>query len=440
MTPVHWKASFESRVLLYGLAGGLPAVAVAMGFLGRALSTPRTWALATIIVGSWLVGSMALRGSVARRLQTVSNLLAALRDGDFSIRARGAGHGDSLSEALFEINSLAETLAHEQRGALEATALLGKVIAEIDAAIFAFDAHRRLRLVNRAGERLLARPKAHLLDKSAAELGLAELLAGPAERTLSATFARADGQWEVRRGAFRQGGMPHELVVFTDLQRALREEERQAWQRLVRVLGHEINNSLAPIHSIAHQLNEMLGREERSPHWQQDLARGISVIERRSQALGRFMTSYAQLAKLPPPALAPVDVGEWVQRVVELETRIAVRVTPGPSALIRGDGDQLDQLLINLVRNGVDAAAETGGSVDLTWRRVAGAVELVVADGGAGLGSTQNLFVPFFTTKPGGSGIGLVLSRQIAEAHRGALTLQNRRDKPGCEARLRLPL
>jgi len=220
--------------------------------------------------------------------------------------------------------------------------------------------------------------------------------------------------------------------VLADLRRALREEERQAWQRLVRVLGHEINNSLAPIHSISAGL--------RKGGSQEDLESGLAVIERRAESLMRFMSAYARLARLPPPQLAPVDVPAWVERVAALEKRLPVRVGQGPAVAVAADSDQLDQLLINLVRNAADAALETGGAVEVTWAVAQKQVEVCVADEGPGLASTANLFVPFFTTKPQGSGIGLALSRQIAEAHQGSLSLENRTDRQGARARLRLPL
>lgn len=234
------------------------------------------------------------------------------------------------------------------------------------------------------------------------------------------------------------------MVVLADLQRALREEERLAWKRLIRVLGHEINNSLAPIRSIAAHLQAVANRNsfpaDWPADWKEDFARGLSVIERRADALGRFMESYARLAKLPPPRLQPVDVGAWVRRVLELEGRAKIELEPGPDLAIQADGDQLDQLLINLVRNAVDAAEETGGGVRVEWFAKHGLLELVVSDEGPGISETANLFVPFFTTKPKGTGIGLALCRQIAEAHRGHLTLHNRGDRRGCVARLRLPL
>jgi two-component system nitrogen regulation sensor histidine kinase NtrY len=261
---------------------------------------------------------------------------------------------------------------------------------------------------------------------------------------INTAFPGGVGRWEIRRSQFRQGGRPHELLVLSDLSQPLREEERQAWQRLIRVIGHEMNNSLAPIKSIAGSLASIVDRDPPPPDWRDDVQRGLSVIGSRSESLSRFMSAYARLAKLPPPKLAPLDVSAFVDRVVTLEKAHHIKVAPGPRLTVQGDGDQLEQLLINLIRNAVDAVRETGGDVQIGWQRLAGssppAMELWVEDEGPGLSNTGNLFVPFFTTKPGGSGIGLVLSRQIAEAHGGSLLLENREDRPGCRATLRIPV
>ncbi len=398
------------------------------------------WTVTILIVGAWLGVAYALRERVVRPLQTLSNMLAALREEDFSIRARGARTDDALGLALFEVNTLGQTLREQRLGALEATALLARVMEEIEVAVFAFDDLRSLRLVNRAGEWLLAEPAERLVGRDAASLGLAECLEGEAPRVLDAGFPGGRGKWEIRRSAFRLGGRPHQLLVLSDLSRALREEEREATRRLVRVLGHEINNSLAPIKSVAESLQRLLDRAP-ALDGATDIASGLALIGGRAEALSRFMASYARLARLPPPKLGPLDVATWVRRVVALERRLDVAVHPGPDVVIRADGDQLDQLLINLVDNAVDAALEAGGCVEVGWRRDRKFVEVWVRDEGPGLSDTGNLFVPFFTTKPEGSGIGLVLSRQIAEAHGGTLALANRggAEGKGAEARLRLP-
>jgi signal transduction histidine kinase len=237
---------------------------------------------------------------------------------------------------------------------------------------------------------------------------------------------------------FRQGGLRHQLLVLANMSRALREEELKAWQRIVRVIGHELNNSLAPIKSISGSLTSLLRKESRPPDWEEDMERGLAVIGSRSEALSRFMAAYARLAKLPQPRFQPVEIGDLIRRVVGLETRLNVSLTPGPDLTIQADGDQLEQLLINLTRNAVDASLETGGKVDASWQWAGSYLDITIRDEGPGLPNTANLFVPFFTTKPGGSGIGLVLSRQIAEAHGGTLTLENRQNGSGCEAHLRL--
>lgn len=433
----------ETRILLLTLLSGAPAVALSAWLLWRGDFSNATRGLLAILAGGvwWAVAGL-VRERVMRPLQTASNLLSALREEDFSVRARSPRRDDALGEMMQEINALSQTLREQRLGALEASALLRTVMFEIEVAIFAFDEAQGLRLVNRAGERLLARPSEQLLARTAQELGFGELLKGEPSRTVSLNFPGSAGRWGIRRGSFRQEGRPHQLLVMTDLSRALRDEERQAWQRIVRVIGHELNNSLAPIKSIAGTMGTMLAKTPRPDDWEADLQSGLTIIASRADSLGRFMEAYARLARLPPPRLQSLNVGAWVRRVAELETRLKVEVPPGPEITIRADGDQLEQLLINLIRNAVDATLEAGanGRVRLSWKKAGEAIEVCVEDEGPGLSSSANLFVPFFTTKLSGTGLGLVLSRQIAEAHSGSLALENRKDGRGCTARLRLPL
>jgi nitrogen fixation/metabolism regulation signal transduction histidine kinase len=439
--PWRDRLNHERRVLFLALAGGLPAVVVlVILFVSERRTTVLPWVGGLAVLGLWLGFAIAVRRTVMRPLQTVSNLLAALREEDFSFRGRSSGN-DALGQVMTEANALAGILREQRLGALEATALLRKVMEEIDVAVFTFDEERRLRLVNRAGERALGRAGENLLERTAEEIGLARALEGEEPRVLEMSFPSGPGRWEARVGTFRQHGLPHRLLVLANVSRALRDEERQAWQRLIRVLGHELNNSLTPIRSIAGSLEALTVREPLPGDWRDDVRRGLSVIASRAEALGRFIEAYGRLARLPAPQLRATEIGPLIRRVAGLETRLAVAVAEGPPVVLMADPDQVEQLLINLVRNGVDAALETGGGVAVGWGLVDSGgrhLEIRVDDEGPGLADTANLFVPFFTTKPTGSGVGLVLARQIAEAHGGSLTLENRPGNRGCRALLRL--
>jgi nitrogen fixation/metabolism regulation signal transduction histidine kinase len=435
------RIAHENRVLLFALASGLAGVIPAMVLLWTgSFSGSTQWTLTVMIVTCWLAFSFTVRGTVMRPLQTLANMQAALREGDFSMRARVGNPEDALGELMREVNALSEMLREQRLGAMEASALLGTVMAEIDVAVFTFDPQARLRLVNRAGERLLSQNVERLLGKTAAELGLADCLEGEMARTIEKSFPGRTGRWGLRRTVFRQGGAPHQLLVISDLSQALREEERQAWQRLVRVLGHEMNNSLAPISSIAQSLETLLKREPRSADWEDDLRRGLKIIAERSDALSKFMRDYSRLARLPKPQVQEVELGALVRAAASVETRLPVEVLPGPEVRLQADPDQLQQVLINLIRNAADASLETQGKVSVGWHRNGASLDVCVRDEGLGIANPGNLFVPFFTTKPGGSGIGLALSRQIAEAHGGTVQLANRPEGRGCEARLHLPL
>ncbi len=435
---------FERRITILALLAGFPAVALCVFLLWYdGYSAQIQWTVDLFLVLLWLGISLNLKQRIVRPLQTLSNILAAIREGDYSIRGRRALTGDALGEVMLEVNDLGQTLREQRLGAMEATALLRTVMAEIDVAVFAFDGEHQLRLVNRAGERLLAQPAARLLDRTSDELGLTECLNWPVggpPRTMQMVFPGGVGRWDIRRSTFREGGQQLQLLVLTDLSQTLREEERTAWQRLLRVLGHELNNSLAPIKSVAGRLADLIRREPEPADWRDDMHRGLAVISSRADSLARFVESYSKLARLPPPRLEPLKIGMLLSRVASLETRLPVHVVTGPELVVRGDDVQLEQLLINLVRNAVDASMETLGGVEVGWQQMNGQVEVWIRDEGPGLASTANLFVPFFTTKAQGSGIGLVLSRQIAEAHGGTLTLENRQQLRGCEARLILPL
>lgn len=417
--------TYERRIIGTALLAVVPLEAAAV-LLVWAGDYPQvvTWTVALLVGATLGVATVALREVVVYPLRTLANVVSAVREEDYSIRPREAAEGQAFGQVMLELNELSDTMRRRHVAALEAAALVRAVIAEVDAAIFAFDAAGRLELVNRAGERLLG--DTALLGRTAAELRIDELLQDP--------------RWNVRASVFRREGQTHRLLVVSDISRALRQEEIRAWQRVVRVLGHELNNSLAPINSISGSLEEALLS---SPHpdakLHTNLTRGLATINRRGQALTRFLSAYSELARLPEPTLRSLELEPVVRRAVALDARLPVIVDGGPPLRIEADEDQLEQVIINVLKNAIDAALETGGGVSVSWRVDGEFAELSVVDEGRGLASTANLFVPFFTTKPGGSGIGLVLSRQIAEAHGGSLTLRNREGVAGCEAVLRLP-
>jgi nitrogen fixation/metabolism regulation signal transduction histidine kinase len=407
----------------------------------------------------WWLLALALQEQTTRPLQTLSNVIGALREEDYSFRARNAVSEDALGELSLEVNALADMLSDEKIRAIEATALLQRVVDEIDAPLFAFDPASILRLVNPAGEHLLRQSKARMLGRTATELNLQQCLAADNESLVELDLKDTQARWLLRRSSFRQHGVPHTLVVLSDVSRALRDEERRAWQRLIRVLGHELSNSLAPIKSIAGSLNSRVASTAMDADVRHDLQHGLEIIEARSASLHRFLEAYRRLAQMPAPVLRDVELSKLVARVASLETRIKVCVQPGPELIFIADPDQLEQMLINLVRNAADAVLELpattaqpkhlpsgSGSnsdgdrkVSVHWDTTEAEVNLLVEDEGPGLLNPANVFTPFYTTKPSGSGVGLVLSRQIAEAHGGSIEISNRTHGRGCVVRVVLP-
>ncbi len=436
------RLEFDLQIILLSNLAGMPAFALAMYLLWTGdVTTSTRWLATGGILLLWGGLTAVLRAWLVRPIRTLSSVLLALREGDFSIRTRvPVTLKGPLALAFQEANRLEAILREQRLGAVEATVLLRRILEEIDVAVFAFDDSGKLRILNRAGERLLGQPADAVLGRSAGHLRLREALFGDVPRTMEVNLAGGQGRWELKRTVIRQEGAPLKLLVLSDLSRALREEERLAWKRIIRVLSHEINNSLAPIKSIAESLRGLVRRDSPPAGLRDDLSRGLGVIVSRSQSLGRFMAAYARLARLPAPTLVATPIGPLIRRSAELETRLAVEVQGGPDVTVMADPDQLDQLLINLVRNAADAALECGGGVRVGWRVRAGtSLEVVVEDEGRGVQDTGNLFVPFYSTKPGGSGIGLVLCQQIAEGHGGRLALRNR-DPRGAVAVLSLPL
>jgi len=434
------RHSAVRRAWLYCLLLSLPSLIPAVIFLyQRRVSLAPAILLAGSLLLYLLLVAAALIESLIRPLQTLSNVVSSLREGDYSFRARGAGTQDALGELAGEINTLADLLQRQRVRSLEATALLARILEVMHAPLFAFDRHELLQLVNNAGVQLLGRTYARSFGHTARELGLENLLAAPDQSVHS--FGGKPTRWLLRKALFRQDGAPHTLLLLADVSLPLQEEEQMAWKRLIRVLGHELSNSLAPIKSIAGSLLTRVDHMEGDDATLHDFRRGLGVVESRADALHRFVQSYRRLAQLPPPHLKPVPLGPLLERVVLLEQRLPVHLEPGPPALLQADPDQLEQMFINLLANAVDASLANGSKPVLaTWRLADSSLLVTIEDRGLGIANAENLFVPFYTTKPAGSGVGLALAQQIARAHGGEIRLVNREDGEGARATIRLPM
>lgn len=447
--------SLESRIRMLSLSLIAPGLALAAVWAWPSGASRAV--LASLMAGLllyWAILTGLLLERVVRPLQTLSNVIASLRESDYSFRARGSRSSGALGELAVEINALADMLQSRRLEEMEAVALLRHVISSMDAPVLAFDAGQRLQLLNPAAESIFGLTRERALGRSADALHLTSLLHQPDRGVLILSGDANPTHWMVRRSGFRQRGMPHTLLVLSDVSTVLRERERDAWQRLIRVIGHEINNSLTPIKSIAGSLlsrsRSLRTKAPDSPpamEYADDQERGLAIIEARAESLNRFVQAYRQLAQLPAPSLKPVSLRAVLERAAALETRVPVQLRPGSETVLQLDPDLMEQMTINLIRNAAEATlartpqASVRGqeAIQIGWRVTASSVEISIEDRGVGLVNSANLFVPFYTTKAGGSGIGLALARQICEVHGGSLRLSNRAEGPGCVAEISLP-
>jgi nitrogen fixation/metabolism regulation signal transduction histidine kinase len=442
------RLSFERRLRLWYYLLGLPTIVLCWLVLRHRSVEPLAQIITLLAVAAgWAFAVSLLTEEITRPLQTLANVVAALREDDYSFRARGGRRNDAMGDLALEINALAGMLQGQRAGALEAMELVERVMRSMQSPVLAFDPQGELMLLNVAAEHAFGLRMQTALGRSAAELNLHELMDVADDDVISLRNVQQSARWVVKRTNFRLRGVPHTLLVLSDVSAALREEERLAWARLIRVLGHEINNSLTPIKSIAGSLRGRLDALPDALDESGDFKRGLEVIENRSESLNRFLQAYRQLMGLPAPKLGSVSLAALVRRVAQLETRVDVVVATAVDVTLQVDADHIEQALINLLRNAAEAALSPDATngvvprVEIGWERSAAEVIISIYDSGPGLTNEGNLFVPFYTTKPGGTGIGLVLAQQIAQAHRGSVQLANRADgQNGCKAELRLPL
>ena len=417
------------------------------------------WVMAYADISIWLILLTGLIGSlvilytsymvyqkIAYQFRSVSNLLEALIQGDYSLRARSHKQGGAFDELVEAINGLAQRLSHERWQSVESQLLLRTIIDHIDVAIVALTQTNDIRFANPAAVQLLQIEQSPN-EQSPSQQTLLQQLAFVRELTsgchqvVELSLGYRQGRFNVYVEEFREAGQQHKLLFITDIRHLLRSEERKAWQNLVRVISHEINNSLSPIASISQTLKRLQERQGDSETIAASLHEGLDIISERALGLSQFVDSYKQLARLPEPAVQQFSLRTLLEKVAALFNHAAIVIeTPG-DLLLSLDPVQFEQVLINLLKNGLEANAlcNSDSPIQIRWALGHQFFTLNICDRGSGISNPDNLFVPFYTTKKQGSGIGLVLCRQIIEAHQGHLSLHNR-NGGGCCACIELPL
>lgn len=426
----------ELRLAALALAGAILPTALALLLIQAPVPKWLTYALTAGALAAAAAVALLIYRRLVGGFERLTGLIHSLRGGEFSLRSRA--EAGSFGRSLAAVNVLAQDLSGLQRAGVESDALLGKLLGSLELAILVFDDNDCVTGANEAANRIFENRFRTLVGSSAADLGLAEWMSATTPVRASRRFPGGEGPWEIRVVRFRRGGKPHRLLVITNLSQALREEERRAWQGLIRVLTHETGNSLGPIRCTAYALNQRLSRISVDDVTGTALTNGLDLIERRAKTLSEFIHRYADLARLPPPQPQKIDLSELIRRVAALETRLSINTLGREKVTVFADPGQLEQALINLLKNATDAALQNEGGVQIRWAEYDDGMVIEILDDGPGLPESENLFVPFFTTKPSGSGIGLVLARQIIEAHGGKLTLSNRSSGQGALARIEL--
>ena len=440
MGPVKKKLAFETRLLLTTIGAGLPAVTAFAWLLWLQDYSVHLKFLATFFMTvAFLYVVFYSRDLVVNHLKSLGNVAEAIKIGDYSLRGRQSGRGDELDEVYFQLNSLSEDLQKRRYAFHEAEALLGKIVDEIEVAIFVIDQSGHVSITNRAAGSMLNLSKDEIIGCTTAELGLDPLLDNPSDSVRDNTFHVGSGPWHVRTENFREAGRPQRLLVITDLRQILRREELKAWRRLIRVISHEVNNSLSPIISMCRTLAGLLTEKPLSDESTADAIDALEIMRERSDALKDFIGRYAELARLPEPTKSRFSLRESIEEAVTMSPVKNVELSENLADVeLYADRGQIEQVLINLFKNAHESSSERD-DVKVEWDFDADTVTLDLLDHGKGISNPANLFIPFYSTKQEGSGIGLVLCRQIMENHDGSLTVENRTDGSGCIARIRLP-
>jgi nitrogen fixation/metabolism regulation signal transduction histidine kinase len=392
------------------------------------------------ILLAWIaIVAAAVRGELLRHVRTLSNLVESIHSSDYSLKGARAHEPGELAELYRQLNALTETLKDSRQNEQELLSVLEKVVSQINVAIIVCDAQDRIRLVNRLAGVLLKSPAEKLIGVDFAATVLAQVPVAAEPRVLDFSFPGAEGRWQVSQHYYRHQGRASRILFIADLKQVLSDEEIAAWQRLIRVISHEVNNSLTPITSLCETLANIVGRPD-SADYAEDMRKSLRVIAERASGLKEFIGIYARLARLPEPQKILFPVADLIARLRGFFADKTLEIAPVPELSLFGDPVHLEHALINLIKNALEASPGDAPAIELSFHVTEGLCEFRIADRGPGISNPDNLFVPFYTTKKEGAGIGLVLCRQIAARHHGHVSLANRSDGPGAVARLVLPL
>ena len=438
VTKPSTSLTYEGKILRLALLIGLFPLALlsaALYFLPLSIYFKLlVFSLTLILV---IYGAFEIRRLIVSQLRTATNLMEALTSGDFSLRACNQGEHSALNEFNDLLNGLANSMAQQSLVSKERQILLHKVIDHIDVAIIVIDHHQCISLINPAAEQLFDNKFAKLDGAPIKTLGLQEVVTNEFRQVVEFEIKQHRKKVYIHSDEYFDQGNKHRLIFITDIQDILRDEERHAWQRLLRVLSHEINNSLAPIASISESLHAS-SLQDSSVLEASDFQQGLAVISERSTHLNEFIQRYQKLTKLPAPQKSMVHVASLLANTVALFDDVQLKSMSDEMTCFF-DESQMQQVLVNLIKNAQESGKQ-GNEVEVLGRRTPKNLELIVQDKGRGISNMDNIFVPFYTTKAAGSGIGLVLCRQIVRNHGGDLALKNRRDQQGVIATITLPI
>ena len=416
---VYRELPLQEKLFLLGITPSLPLILLFFYIYYEGSPSKEFLAMLGFVYMVWVsMHFWLIRRACHEPFHILANQVRSIHQGDYTQRLITYPKHHAIGFLHEEINTLADELQNNRLSTIESNRRFQYLIDQLEIGVISFDENWTTTLINKHLSRLYDKSPEQLNGKKCDELGLDGLMEATSGRTIWITFPGKSSRYVIHANDFRDEGKPQHLFLLTDVNSQLREEERLAWQRLIRVLGHELNNSLTPIISLTNSLKKRILKGV-VDEVQEESIEALDIISNRASGMNRFVSDYARLAKLPKPNRQSLNLSECLHRVEQLLSIGNLTIKQQTDVRIMADRDQIEQLFINIIKNAAQAVEAASGTILLHWERESTDVVVYVDDNGPGIEKMDNLFVPFFSTKPGGSGIGLVLSRQIAEGNGG---------------------